>query len=876
MGQRLISVPGTVNGKEINFVKDTGADMTLLREDLVDSRNILEGQNVTLETPIGQPFNAKLAIVNMDTPYYKGVAQVGVVPGLATEALLGMDILERRSALAVTRAAAKKNREEAEEGPEIMEPEVARDATAALDSADIEVPVLGEKEDVTLENISAVNAEVLSKMQVDDDNLEAIRTKANAIEADDIENGFFWDNDILKRKWTSVKKRKSGTQVVLPSKLRQTVIKLAHDRPLAGHLGLEKTKERIITCFYWPGMFREIQEYCASCDICQRTAKQRSGEKVPMISPPIISEPFKKIAMDIVGPLSRTKKGNKYILTIVDEATRYPEAFPLKNIEAKTVATTLMELISRVGIPEMILTDQGTNFVSTLMKDLYKVFGIRGIKTSPYRPQTNGRVERFNGTLKSMLKKLCAGENFDEWDELIPYALFAYREVPHEETGFSPFELLYAWPVRGPTDMLHGLFTGEDVPEVTVVDHVVKIRDRLADVTDVVQRNLSDRKPKIKEWYDKNARHREFRPGEEVLILLPSDASKMKAQWKGPYRIVERVGDVNYKVNVGGRRRVVTYHVNLLRKYKRPILTVTAITEHEPSVTLDEMLEDDSLENLVIGQHLDREQRQEIRKLCHEFADVLTSKPGKTSMILHTIRTSSERPICQKPYRIPHAMRSEVKNAIDDMLAQDIIEPSSSPWSAPIVPIRKKDGTLRICVDYRKLNQITYFDAYPTPRMDELFEKLGQANFLSRLDMTKGYWQIPLAEETREKSAFVTPFGQFHFRVMPFGMKTSAATFLRMMDKLLAPLNNVISYFDDIVVFSDTWQEHVQHLKALFARLREENLTVRPSKCEFGANSIQCLGHVVGGGKVATDEKKVRAMREYPLPVNKKGVRSFL
>ena len=131
------------------------------------------------------------------------------------------------------------------------------------------------------------------------------------------------------------------------------------------------------------------------------------------------------------------------------------------------------------------------------------------------------------------------------------------------------------------------------------------------------------------------------------------------------------------------------------------------------------MLEDDSLENLVIGQHLDREQRQEIRELCHEFADVLKSKPGKTSMILHTIKTSSERPICQKPYRIPYAMRSEVKNAIDDMLAQDIIKPSSSPWNAPIVPIRKKDGTLQICVDYRKLNQITYFDAYPIPRMDK-------------------------------------------------------------------------------------------------------------------------------------------------------------
>ncbi|CAC5425748.1 unnamed protein product [Mytilus coruscus] len=152
----------------------------------------------------------------------------------------------------------------------------------------------------------------------------------------------------------------------------------------------------------------------------------------------------------------------------------------------------------------------------------------RGCTMSPYRQQSNGRCERFNGTLKSMLEKLC-NESAEEWDELVPYALFAYREVPHEETGFSPFELLYGWPVRGPIVILRGLFTGEDEIHRSVIEHVITIRDRLADVSEIVKVNLSHRKGKIKTWYNKRTRFREFEPGDELLLLLPSEASKNDA-----------------------------------------------------------------------------------------------------------------------------------------------------------------------------------------------------------------------------------------------------------------------------------------------------------------------------------------------------------
>ncbi|CAC5369071.1 unnamed protein product [Mytilus coruscus] len=150
--------------------------------------------------------------------------------------------------------------------------------------------------------------------------------------------------------------------------------------------------------------------------------------------------------------------------------------------------------------------------------------------TSPYRPQSNGRCERFNGTLKSMLKNLYT-ESTQEWDELVPYALFAYREVPHEETGFSPLELLYGWPVRGLIAILCGLFTGEDEIHRSVIEHVITICDRLADMSGVVKKNLSHRNEKIKAWYYKCARFREFKHGvgEEVQLLFPSEASKNNA-----------------------------------------------------------------------------------------------------------------------------------------------------------------------------------------------------------------------------------------------------------------------------------------------------------------------------------------------------------
>ena len=164
---------------------------------------------------------------------------------------------------------------------------------------------------------------------------------------------------------------------------------------------------------------------------------------------PILGVPFERIAMDIVGPLPRSRAGHKYILVVCDYVTHFPEAFPLTRIDAVHIANKLVNFFSRVGILKGILTDCGSNFTSELLTEIYCLLHVHPIQTTPYHPQTDGLVERFNKTLKSLLHKTVS-ETGKDWDQLLPYLLFAYREVPQASTGFSPFELLYGRDVRGP------------------------------------------------------------------------------------------------------------------------------------------------------------------------------------------------------------------------------------------------------------------------------------------------------------------------------------------------------------------------------------------------------------------------------------------
>lgn len=160
-------------------------------------------------------------------------------------------------------------------------------------------------------------------------------------------------------------------------------------------------------------------------------------------------------------------------------------------------------------------------------------------------------------------------------------------------------------------------------------------------------------------------------------------------------------------------------------------------------------------------------QRMELKALLGEFSEVIQDRPGQTTLAEHNIECGTARPVRLPPYRLPHAYRETVRQEIREMLEQGIIEPSSSEWSSPIVLVKKKDGSIRLCVDYRRLNSVSEMDAYPMPRVDDLVDRLGKATYMSTLDLTRGYWQVPVAEAARSKTAFATPFGLYQFNVMP-------------------------------------------------------------------------------------------------------------
>ena len=687
-------------------------------------------------------------------------------------------------------------------------------------------------------------------------------------------------------------------RLVVPTTCRPLVLHLGHSIPWAGHLGQDKTLDRVKARFFWPLMVKDVIEYCQTCPQCQKTSPRRPA-KVPLLPLPLIDVPFRRIAMDIVGPLEKSSTGQEYILVLCDYATRFPEAFPLRSIKTPKIISSLVQFFSRVGIPDEIITDQGTNFTSKLMKQLHQQLGITGIRTTPYHPQTDGLVERFNSTLKSMLRKFVDDTGRD-WDKWLPFVLFAYREVPQASTGFSPFELLYGFPVQGPLDLLKKSWEAKQPAPQGVLSYVLQMRDRLEQYRAEAKHNLRKAQLNQKTWYDQKARHRVLQPGQKVMLLLPTSSNKLLAQWQGPFPVLRQVGPVTYEVSHPGKGKASqVYHINLLKEWKdrkhhmdgmdvQASKAPTLKESHVEKVMLarevekEDSVEETDLSMLTTAQppdvsHLSAQSALEFRQMCEEFPTLFSGKPGKTPLIEHVIRLKNSTPIRQRPYRVPERMVEPLNNEIQTMLDLGVIEPSNSEWCNPIVLVPKKDNTIRLCNDLRKVNAVSKFDAYPMPRIDELLEKLGKAVFITTLDLCKGYWQVPLEKESREYTAFRGPKGLYHYTVMPFGLHGAPATFQRLMDRALQGCAQFCAaYLDDVVVFSTSWEDHLSHLRQVLHRIHSAGLTLNTQKCEWAKREVCYLGYHLGNGQIRPQVDKVKAIRDSPRPRTKKQVRSFL
>lgn len=255
-------------------------------------------------------------------------------------------------------------------------------------------------------------------------------------------------------------------QLVLPESRRREVLVLAHDRPCGGHFSQKKTNQRIRSAFFWPNLASDVRKYCQSCHSCQTLANQRVTDRVPITPLTRPQEPFEVVYLDCIGPIEpASARGHRYALCLIDLCTRWPEVIPLRSLTAQATCQALLEVFARFGTPELICCDKGTNFTAALTKELAERLGIRMRFSTPEHPQSNGIVERWNGTFKAMLRHVVIDRG-REWDRVVPCLLWAYREVPHEITGASPFEMMYGRVPQGPLMILRKTWSGEWTPPI--------------------------------------------------------------------------------------------------------------------------------------------------------------------------------------------------------------------------------------------------------------------------------------------------------------------------------------------------------------------------------------------------------------------------
>lgn len=723
---------------------------------------------------------------------------------------------------------------------------------------------------------------------------------------------YFLDDGVLMRKWTdpAAEGMDWGAcyQVVVPLKFRQQVLSLAHDHPWSGHLGVTKTYHKILKHFFWPALKTDVTRYCRSCHTCQVTGKPNQVIPPAPLHPVLaMGEPFKTVLMDCVGPLPKSKSGNQFLLTIMCTATRFPEAIPLRTITAKAIIKAMTKFFTTFGLPKIVQTDQGTNFKSKMFAQVLKSLNIVHKMSSTYHPQSQGAIERFHQTLKSVLRKHCL-ESQRDWDESIPLVLFAVREAVQESLGFSPAQLVFGHSVRGPLQVLKEQLVDSEKRHYAVSEYVSQFQERLRQACSLAKEALVSAQVKMKRQFDRKAVDRSFKAGDKVLILSPTSGSALSVRFFGPYDVERKLSETNYVIHTPDqRRKSCICHVNRLKRYHPrgtateelinngpPISAVGTFTTVVPTTKTcgdDEdglVLRDASASGVRLSNsevlldltahlsHLSGSQKADVEQAIHDFPELFTDIPSQTSVLKHDLKLLNNKPIKQRAYRVNPTKRKIMKEEVEYLLANDFAKPSSSPWSSPCLLDVKSDGSNRFCTDFRRVNAVTVPDAYPLPLMDDCIDEIGSSTYVSKLDMLKGYWQVPLTPEASEISAFVTPDYFSQYTVMPFGMCNAPATFQRLINLVLGDIQNCKAYLDDIVLYDTDWSSHVLTLRKVFKRLSDASLTLNLAKCDFGKGTIQYLGKQVGQGQVRPVDAKVAAVAAFPVPTSRREMRRFL
>ncbi|KAG8186462.1 hypothetical protein JTE90_009221 [Oedothorax gibbosus] len=283
------------------------------------------------------------------------------------------------------------------------------------------------------------------------------------------------------------------------------------------------------------------------------------------------------------------------------------------------------------------------------------------------------------------------------------------------------------------------------------------------------------------------------------------------------------------------------------------------------------------LEETRLKSKLSEAQQNQLEKLLNHYSELFSNEPGCTDLAKHDIELEEDKPIIAKPYRMSPRQTEILKAEVNKMLELNVIERGDSDFTSPLILVEVPGKDPRPCIVYRRLNKVTRTQYFPIPNIEELIEKVSSAKYISVLDLTRGYWQIPLSKQAQRYAAFVTSFGTFRPLRLPFGLKNAPYDFSRLMASLLRDCEEfAVPYLDDVAIFSNTWEDHVKHLEEIFVKMKTAKLHLKPSKCQFAREHVKYLGHIVGQGQRKPGELKIQAVKEFPRPQNKTQIRSFL
>jgi transposase InsO family protein len=677
-------------------------------------------------------------------------------------------------------------------------------------------------ETLPMENKNVADTDVLRNEQLACPTLEDCWEKAKRQKA-----GFYVENGLLCHRENLLGHKVK--QLVLPECRRKVVLEMGHDAAFAGHLSCRRTQQRIRLSFWFPRMDQIVRDYCTTCHICQLRAPLRTVDRVPISPIPRGDElPFTHLVMDCIGPIiSDTdavvgRPRYNYALVICDQFTRWPMAYPLRNMSAKAVCEALLQVFMTFSIPKVISSDCGSNFTSSLTREFLARLGVSPVFNTPGHPEASGVVERCNATLKAMIAKLVHQEPQGWWN-LLPFVLWALREVPNETTGVAPFTLLYGTLPRGPLSALKESWAGTKELPLNLgkgpVEYLQSLKENLELAKVYAEAHASKELQRHAAHYNLRSTEKRFEVGDRVVILAPDSSNKVYSRWQGPGTISKVKSPHSYIVELDGKLRHL--HANKLRRYRERLEqarvdncaiifdkdsefgTVEVVGGGEPDDPggdHSELLPSQRLEPDQLS-HLSEDEKRQLCVVLDKFHNVFRDKPGFCSLVEHEIvMTPDFKPKRLKAYKVPEILKPEVNRQINELLEMGFIYPSKSEMASPVVCVLKgKDGSkgVRLAVDYRYINKYSLGDAYPTPDVSDVLQRVGRAKYISTFDAKAGYWQISVKPESRWLTAFVCDAGLFEFARMPFGLKTAGNTFLRAAQQVLSPIREFTDSFVD-------------------------------------------------------------------------------